>query len=266
MTPVKSFSHSNNSTPHSQRGVSTSPEFKTPYETMSRGIYESPTKRLRTTKAAPMLIQSDSDEFFDWPTSDEEELAKVADQQTLYPPETPRKVAKLSHNATPRKRLFDEMKSPDKTFATVYNDDVFSTPPTSSRNTAPSSSTGLLSPLTTPTPGRFKNALIEDSDLATELLDSLRKLHVPLPEEAITAIKEIAGRHAIKMQGIAKGRDISRAAIKTKDGAIAEQQGKIAALEAEVESSRTIIMHLKRTLENKERMEALGRVEKGNGG
>ena len=266
MTPVKSFSHSNSTTPQSRQGVSTSPEFKTPFETMSKSIYESPTKRLSTNKATPALIQSDSEGFYDWPGSDEEELAKVADQQTLRPPETPRKAVKFSTIATPRKRLFDEKQSPDKTFTAVHNDDVFSTPPTRSRNTAPSSSTGLLSPLTTPTPTRFKNAPTEDSDLATEMLDSLGKLHVPMPEEAITAVKDIAGRHVMKMQGIAKGRDISRAAIKTKDGTIAEQQGKIAALEAEVESDRTIIAHLRRTLETKERMEALDEVGKGEGG
>ena len=266
MTPAKSFSHSSSSTPQSRRsGIYTSPEFKTPFETFPKNVYESPTKRLSTNKTPPMLVQSDDEEFCDWPASDDEELAKVADQQTLRPPETPYKANRLSANATPRKRLFEEMSSPDNPLSAKQSDNVFSTPPTSSRTTLPSSTTGLLSPLTTPTPNRFKNVPTEDSDLATELLDSLGKFHVPIPEEAVVAVKEIAGRHVMKTQGIAKGRDISRAAIKIKDGTIAEQEGKIVALEAELESDRTIITHLRRTLETKERIEALDNFGKGNG-
>ena len=250
-------------TPQSRQGNPTSPEFKTPYDTPSRIAHESPTKRLSTKRGPSALPQSDSEEFYDWPASEDEEIARGVDQQTLHPPETPRKAAKTSSGATPRKRLFSDMQSPDKSFFTTHNNDVFSTPPTSTKATNPSTTTGLLSPQTTPKPGRFKNVASDDSELATEIIDALKRLYVPMPEEAIHAIKEIAGKHVMKTQGIAKGRDISRAALKTKDGTIAELQGKIAAFEAERESNRAVVAHLKRTLETRGRVEALDAVGKG---
>ena len=73
-------------------------------------------------------------------------------------------------------------------------------------------------------------------------------MHVDLDMEAITVIKAICNRQMLKMQGIAKGRDISRQVIKTKEAKIAELQGKIAGLEAERETNRAVIRHLRRDM------------------
>ena len=265
MTPTKASVRSFEATPQSRQGKSTSPGSKTPYEPVSKHTFETPIKHLTTEKTSPAHLQSNSEEFFDWPASDDEELAIVADQQELHPPQTPRKAVRISPSATPRKRLFGETESPESSFLTTH-DDVFSTPSTSVKATGATANSGLLSPQITPTPGRFKNVTFDDSDLATEIITALKRLYVPMPEEAICAIQEIAGKHVIKTQGIAKGRDISRAALKTKDGTIAELQGRIAAFEAERESNRAVVAHLKRTLETRDRAEALDAAGKGNGG
>lgn len=47
------------------------------------------------------------------------------------------------------------------------------------------------------------------------------------------------------MQGIAKGRDVIRLQIKAKDARIAEQQHRIATLEAELEAERALVQHLR---------------------
>ena len=181
--------------------------------------------------------QDTGEEFFDWPDSDDDELSKVADQAEMPPPETPRKAIKTDTLSTPGKRRYDEM------------DDVFSTPPTGPRGRGLFSTGGLLSPAETPTPQRFKDIPVIDSALGTEILDNLRDLHIQLNVEAIEVIKGICSKHTLKTQGIAKGRDISRLAIKSKDGKIAELHGRIAALEAERETNRAVIRHLKRDME-----------------
>ncbi|MCJ1480243.1 hypothetical protein MMC06_000398 [Schaereria dolodes] len=159
----------------------------------------------------------------------------------MPPPETPRKAVKTDMLSTPGKRRFDD------------TDDVFKTPSTGPRGRNLFSTAGLLSPVETPTPFRFKDIPSEETELNTEILDGLRSLHIQLPEEAVEVIKRTCNKQSLKMQGIAKGRDISRAAIKTKDGKIAELQNKIAALEAEREMNKAVIRHLRRDIEMTER-------------
>ena len=127
-------------------------------------------------------------------------------------------------------------------------DDVFSTPATSRKGLALFSSKGLMSPAETPSPQRFQNISTDESDLGTKILDSLQGLYVPLPDEAISAVKGICQTFTLKMQGIAKGRDISRMAIKAKDNKILELQADVAALEAERETNRAVIRHLRREM------------------
>lgn len=53
----------------------------------------------------------------------------------------------------------------------------------------------------------------------------------------------------MKTQGIEKGREITRQAVKNKDGRIAELLGKVAGLEAERETLRGVVGSLRRDLE-----------------
>ena len=171
----------------------------------------------------------------------------------MPPPGPSRKALKTSLLSTPGKRRYSEMAAhPTASFSTD-SDDVFSTPSTGPQEGKPLFPTGLLSPETTPTkPIRHSNPLpfpTEDSDLSTDILDNLRDLQVPLTEEAIAVVRGICGKFSLKTQGIAKGRDISRLAIKNKDARILELQGKISALEAERETNRAVVRHLRREVE-----------------
>ena len=191
--------------------------------------------------------QSTEEAFYEWANSDDDmELVKVADQSSMPPPETPRKSVKTDALSTPGKRRWDEM-----TWSTPTSDkdDVFTTPSTGLNCRGLFSASGLPSPADTPTPQRFKDMRPESSELATEVLDGLRGLHIDLSVEAVAFLKGICHKQTLKTQGIAKGRDISRMAIKAKDLRIAELQIKIAALEAERETNRAVIRHLRRDME-----------------
>lgn len=217
-------------TPSKDRSRTVSPDTITPY----------------TPSKAPASTQTTSTqgEVFDWPNSDDDELFKVADRASMAPPETPRKAIKMDISASPSKRRHDEMESG---LATPASDDVFTTPATGlhGKNLF---SAGLISPAETPTPSRFKEiALGGDSELATEVLAALSSMAIDA--ETRDAIKTVCNKHALRTQGIAKGRDVSRLAIKSKDVKIAELQARIAALEAERETNRAVIRHLRRDME-----------------
>jgi hypothetical protein len=74
-------------------------------------------------------------------------------------------------------------------------------------------------------------------------MDLLRDQHID--EETTTSLKELLNKHALKISGISKGRDITRVALKAKDAKIAELQQKIAAMESERELDKRIIRHYK---------------------
>lgn len=199
-----------------------------------------------TPSKAPASTQTTStlEEVFDWPNSDDDELFRVTDRASMAPPETPRKAIKTDMVASPSKRRHDEMESG---LATPASDDVFTTPATGLHDKNLFSA-GLISPAETPTHGRFKEIpLGGDSELATEVLAALSSIAVDA--ETRDAVKTVCNKNALRTQGIAKGRDISRLAIKAKDGKIAALQARIAALEAERETNRAVIRHLRRDIE-----------------
>ena len=211
-----------------------------------------PSKATRKPASAPTSssdnTQSTEGALYEWPNSDDDtELVKVVDQISMPPPETPRKSVKTDALSSPGgKRRWDEA-----TWATPTSDkdDVFTTPSTELVGRRLFSTMGLPSPADTPTPQRFKDMRPESLELATEVLDGLRDLHIDLSVEAVSFLKEICYKQTLRTQGIAKGRDISRMAIKAKDLQIAELQSKIAALEAERETNRAVIRHLRRDME-----------------
>ncbi|KAI9822073.1 MAG: hypothetical protein M1826_000581 [Phylliscum demangeonii] len=111
----------------------------------------------------------------------------------------------------------------------------------------------LPSPSVTPTPSRFRDVpltgLSGHSALAEEVLAALEK-KAALDEATRSEVASICNRHALKSQGIAKGRDISRLAIKAKEVKIAELEYRAASLEAEKETNTATIRTLKRQLDD----------------
>ena len=240
-----------------------SPEITTPY-TPSKTSHNVPLsyKRGDATQASTTQGSDSEDEFYDWPASDDEEMSKVADQassgHSIPPPETPRKAVKIDMLSTPGKRTYNDMVSESgvierppwpKPSMEATGDDVFTTPATGAPGRGLFVATSLPSPAETPTPIRYKDiSPTQDSELASELLNVLQNHHVSIPPEVQISVKNICNKHVLYTRGIMRGRDISRAMVKTKDERIAELQGEIEGLKAERETNRAVIRHLRRDM------------------
>lgn len=240
-----------------------SPDAMTCY-TPSKPFHNGPSSSNRGngTQATATQGSDSEEEFYDWPASDDEDLSKVADQassgHSMPPPETPRKAVKTDMLSTPGKRRYDEMasesgvtgRSPWPTPSTgAPGDDVFTTPVTGAPVEGLFANTTLPSPADTPTPIRYKDIPpTQESELASEMLNILQNNHVTIPPEARDAVKNICNKHVLYTRGIMRGRDVSRAMVKTKDERMAELQGEIEGLKAERETNRAVIRHLRRDM------------------
>jgi hypothetical protein len=216
------------------------------------------------------LARDEEDEYsssFELPPEMERAMAKAAEQAEMRSPETPRKAIKTSYAATPgSKRKHEEDSLPTPVTGTNkaisgYNgasndDDVFGTPSTTLRGEVSNGNGrfGFRSPSATPSQfaqPREGTAVSEDRgerpqqnyDITDEVMDLLRDQDIN--EEATSSLTELLNKHALKISGISKGRDITRVALKAKDAKIAELQQKIAALEAERDLDKRIIRHYK---------------------
>ena len=247
VTPTKSGPATTPSTP--MKPTRTSPQ------TPSSVVYP----QIATPASENMAFSPGQVDDTDWIEDNEEELSKFVDDYSLMPPpETPRKVPRTAIQTTPGKRPNEETKWFGGSKGSV-EDDVFNTPSTGSRGNGLFNSTGLMSPVDTPTPQRVRKLPIpqepdsplkdksgdrspivvlsnddeaktpppKDSQLATAILDDLRDLRVPLTKEAVRAVKLHCEKHMLNFQGFKRGRDISRQAIKNKEAEIAELQKRI---------------------------------------
>ncbi|KAL8775926.1 MAG: hypothetical protein Q9203_002481 [Teloschistes exilis] len=266
----------NPQTPTKPSNTTSSYGLQTPYTGYGSGRQD-PACSLQSTPSKPSSArqyatdtQSTSateEEFYDWPASDDEEVLKELEQassaRTMPPPETPRKAIKTDSFTTPGKRLFSEMKTGSEDAwptSSDAGDDVFVTPSTSSRTTNGLSTSGLVTPSTTadtPTPRRFKDPFQsgQDSELTSEVLKTLQKHGVIANADARAELKAVCDKHSLSAGGVLRGRDISRAMVNTKNEKISELQETIAALQAERETSRAMIRHLRRDMEKSKNQE-----------
>jgi len=240
-----------------------SPEVTTPY-TPSKACRGAPSYTVvEDPIQATTTHGSDSEEeFYDWPASDDDELTRVADQasrrHSMPPPETPRKAVKMDVFSTPGKRRYDEMASEEKAAGIpawptpstgTKGDDVFTTPAAGTLGRGLFANGAIPTPAETPSPIRYRDIPpTQESELASEVLSALQTHHVSLPPEAREALKTICNKHVMYTRGIMKGRDVSRAMVKTKDEKLAELQGEIEGLKAERETNRAVIRHLRRDM------------------
>lgn len=188
----------------------------------------------------------EEEESFGWSSSNDEDLLNAEREILLEQPafQTPRKAARTQLLTSPGKRVYDEGNT--KTIEEdgwSLSDDVFATPSTSHK----SSTTGLLSP--TNTPANIASQLDqtqpepENSTLATEVLEILKSVKLSAGVER--KLVDLLNKHHLRTQGILKGRDITRVAVAAKDAKIVELQSRISTLEAERETNRAVISHLK---------------------
>ena len=199
----------------------------------------------RTPVQAKAAGELEKEDNFAWSSSDDEALLK-AEQEVLErtPYQTPKKAPRTETFTSPGKRALAE-RSPrvtggDDTWP--LSDDVFTTPSTSHK----SNGTGLLSPNTSANrPTQMEPPEPEPSTLATQALQILRKSNSQLDSEAENDLVELLNTHDLRTQGIIKGREITRIAVQSKEQKIAELQSRISLLEAEKETNRRVISHLK---------------------
>lgn len=231
--------------------------------------YKSPTyDRATTPRRKRSGPSAEDDDEFGWPITalDENRLQREADSAAARL-ESPRKAARTDSYTTPSRRRLPwlENNAPNglptpNTTHTAMN--PFTTDASaSSRNSHMRSSSSrrqdeedILNGYTlpalnsTPTPSRFREANVVDTDdasLAVEILDILREENVNLNEGAKDSLKSVLAQYSLRTQGILKGREISRLAIKAKDAKITELQHRAATLEAELEAEKAIVEHLR---------------------
>ena len=214
------------------------------------------------TQATTTQGSDSEDEFYDWPASDDDELSKFADHASsrhpMPPPETPRKAMKAEFLSTPGKRRYDEMAADDgdtlkaalRTPATGKEaDDIFTTPAAGTHGRGLFVSGTLPSPAETPTPIRYKDIpATQESELASEVFGALQNHNASITPEAQETLKSICNKHVLYTRGIMKGRDVSRAMVKSKDERMTELQGEIEGLKAERETNKAVIRHLRRDM------------------
>ncbi|KAE9373096.1 hypothetical protein N431DRAFT_337524 [Stipitochalara longipes BDJ] len=211
------------------------------------------------------LAKNNEDQYgsFELPPEMERAMAKAVEQAEMRSPETPRKAIKTNYAATPgskRKREEDSLPTPatgiNKTIPASdrasKDDDVFGTPSITLK--AGNDRFGFRSPSATPSHFSLQREGTEATDdrgertqhsydITDEVMELLRDQHID--QETTYNLKELLNKHALKISGISKGRDITRVALKAKDMKIAELQQKIAGLEAERDLDKRIIRHYK---------------------
>lgn len=170
----------------------------------------------------------------------------------------PRKVVKADVLSTPGKRRYDEMaadagdalKDALRTPATGREeDDIFTTPAANTLGKSLFASGTIPSPAETPTPIRYKDIPpTQESELASEVLSALLNHSASITPEVRVTLKSICNKHVLYTRGIMKGRDASRAMVKSKDERVRELQGQIEGLKAERETNRAVIRHLRRDM------------------
>jgi len=217
---------------------------------------------------------SGDDELLPWPLTGQEEqdLIDVADS-VASAPETPRKAAKTGVYATPattvekkrtlpwlQDRMDDSSVSTTPSVLPVHEADYLKTPSKRSANILapipeqPYPPTPTLQVMTrntqatsSSTQGRYTDALSNPADstssLTNEALAALSGTSVP--DDVLTALRGVLSKHDLKSQGVVKGREVSRLALKAKEAKIVELQARVASLEAERELDRGVIRSLR---------------------
>lgn len=202
----------------------------------------------------------DDEDFFPWPLTgqEEQELARAADSAA---PATPHKALKTGVYATPAttgKRKLPWLAQSETPKTSTTDQGYFGTP-SKPPVTAPAPTTPSEQPtlptLTSPSPPtRYKDALHNPADASSTLTSAVLAALKPatIAPDVLSAVRSVVSRHDLKTQGITKGRDVSRLAIKAKDAKISELQARIASLEADREVDRGVIRQLRWQRDNKQ--------------
>ncbi|GME40332.1 putative px domain-containing protein [Neofusicoccum parvum] len=182
--------------------------------------------------------EDDGDEEYGWApeVGVEDAIGRVLDSNhaTMPPPSTPRKALKGSLHGTPGGSGLMT--------------------PVSHRTSNGAGPASKAADAATPTPARFGTTATTPSTtgggddigdtIVPEVLHLLQERGVQLDNEAGDALQKVLKAHSLRMQGLARGRDISRLAVRERNAKIAELQARITALEAELETQKAVIGNL----------------------
>ncbi|KAF1348479.1 hypothetical protein BDV97DRAFT_353686 [Delphinella strobiligena] len=226
-------------------------------QTLGRSTFDSNASNKRSLSDTGFEFDDNDADAFDWDLSGQEaaELARMADRASLAP-ETPRKAVKTTAYATPvttgdRKLPWLEQA---KEAAAQYTDSAPQTPSKSvgkaaipTPNTTKATTAMTIAPDTTPTPSRFRDALSESnaSSLVDDVFTLLNSSSTSLNPDVSTELWTLLNNHDRKSQGISKGREMVRLALKARDIKVVELGARIASLEAEREVYRAKIRGLR---------------------
>lgn len=109
---------------------------------------------------------------------------------------------------------------------------------------------GAVSSATTPTPQRFSHigsaAYDGDADLLYgDIMEELQARDVDIGKGAGEAVRQVCTSFSRRKQGIINGREISQLALKAREAKIEELKSRIATLEAELETEKAVVRHLR---------------------
>lgn len=222
-----------------------------------RRFIDTPQRNFKSPpKTAKARMISEASDDFGWSDDedDNDELVKALSSsqtetfisQPNFHPDSPFKTPRTAAVTSPGKRKLAEVTNDNSSYDQSAPATPFSSR-SSRTDTFPPSSAELCM---TPTPSKYNDVLSADSkfdtsDLAKSLLDILEKHSVVLPNKAHDEVVSLLNRQDLKTQGIIRGRDMTRLALKKKDEEIKKLQGRVSNLEAQRELDRSLIEGMK---------------------
>lgn len=252
---------------HSELNVTpTTPETPSKRRSPEKRKFEEDRNEISRESGSNLAVQDD-DEFGSFPLTAED--VKLIEDAASKQPETPRKAIKTGIYDTPQSLRRQDNVSlsalPTPITGRKESHDVFTTPSTKRKanlfeSDGGNEPLGLQTPSKTPA-SRFNRSFdtitsnASDSndhrelsisskyDITDDVLDLLKDQVID--DQVISNLRSLLDKHALRVSGIARGRDITRLALQNKDAKIAELQEKINTLEHEKEIDKTVIRHFK---------------------
>ncbi|KAF2874848.1 hypothetical protein BDV95DRAFT_563767 [Massariosphaeria phaeospora] len=223
--------------------------------------YASPAERSGSNRKRSRALPDDDEFGF----GQEDAAFNSELEQVAATVETPRKAVKTTMFETPARRKLPWQKSEDAS--------GLQTPQTAGRSstnlfTARSSVPGVplltpskyadqgdgssqtltpsSSPVDTPTPSRFKDAMAGGAvdDVVGDVFGLLRQANIKLSESVEQSLNGVLKKHTRTSEGLRRGRDVARVSVKAKDAKIAELTHRVTTLEAELEAEKAVVKHL----------------------
>lgn len=154
--------------------------------------------------------------------------------------------SRIPEPVTPGKRKFSEMNGAGGLPTPKTGGNIFTTPTRTASISA--DFLDMVSPATTPTPARFKDAAGAAghlNGLYNDVMGVLNAKKVHLAPEALSEVREVCSRFSRRAYGVEKGKEITQLALRARDAKIEELKRRIGTLEAELETERAVVRHLR---------------------